>query len=88
MKRAIAILLVVLLLITTVWATTATIYPRAGFVRAIEYDADLIYIEDVAGLVWIYKGVEDLNCGDHVAMLMFNNISPRYIRDDVILAIR
>lgn len=88
MKKTLMILLVITLLVTAVWATTNTLYPRAGFIRAVEYDTDLLYIEDVAGLVWIYEGVEDLSCGDHVAMLMFNNISPNYIRDDVILAIR
>lgn len=39
-------------------------YPRAGIIRAVEYDYKDIIIEDMAGLVWVYCETEDWNCGD------------------------
>ena len=87
-RKALAVALVILLVLAAAYITSASIYPRAGFIRAIEYDTGLEYIEDAAGQMWIYAEIEDLSAGDHVAMLMFNNFTPRYIFDDVILDVR
>lgn len=48
---------------------------------------DLYIIEDDAGLVWVYGGVEDLSCGDNIAMMMFDRLTPWTIFDDIILTI-
>ena len=88
MKNAIAILVVIILLFTAIWVTQASMYPRYGWIRAVEYDTDLVFVEDLCGLVWIWEGVEDLGCGDDVALLMFNSFTPNYIFDDVIIAMR
>ena len=88
MRRFVLVAMVIVLLLATMWMMSSTVYPRAGFIRAIEYDTGLEYIEDMAGQIWIYGKVEDLSAGDHVAMLMFTNFTPDYIFDDVILDIR
>lgn len=87
MKRLAIVLLVVLLMCASVLLTVSSIYPRYGHIRAVEYDTDLVFIEDRAGQMWIWKGVEDLECGDDIAMLMFNRLTPNTIFDDIILVI-
>lgn len=63
------------------------IYARPATIVGVEYDNDLYIIEDGAGIVWIWEGVEDLSCGDEIAMLMFNHLTPWTIYDDMILDI-
>lgn len=64
-----------------------TFYVRSATIVGIEYDNDLYIIEDDAGLVWLFSGVEDFSCGDNIAMLMWNRLTPRSILDDVIIEI-
>lgn len=71
-----------------VLALVSSLYIRAGRIVGVEYDNDLVIVEDCAGLTWIYEGVEDLSCGDNVAMLMWNKMTPGTIFDDVILQIK
>ena len=80
--------LIVIAFLAGIWAMQACLYPRAGFIRAIEYDTNLMYIEDPAGLIWIVENPEDFWVEDNVAMLMFNNFTPNTILDDVIVDIR
>lgn len=79
---------VIALLLTLTYLLLASIYPRSGKIIAVEYDYDDYIVEDVAGLIWIVKGVEDLSVGDNVAMLMWNHFTPRKISDDIILKMR
>ena len=64
------------------------LYPRAGVIKDIDYEKDVYVIEDNAGLLWEYGGVEDLWYGDNVAMLIWNNGTPESIYDDVIMNVR
>ena len=64
-----------------------TFYIRAATIVGVEYDNDLYIIEDEAGLVWLFGGVEDLSCGDHIAMLMWNKLTPSSILDDIVVTI-
>jgi len=65
----------------------ATFYIRSATIVGVEYDNDLYIIEDDAGLVWLYGGVEDFTCGEHIAMLMWNKLTPGSILDDVVVTI-
>lgn len=89
--KAVAVVLAVLVLgiavSNAVWPRPGIIYPRAGTIIGVEYDNDLYIIEDGAGLIWIWDGVDDLECGEHVAMLMWNRLTPWTIFDDIILRI-
>ena len=89
-KTVAVVLAVALLLIIgahIVFPRPGIIYARAATIIGVEYDNDLYIIEDKAGLVWIWEGVEDLSCGDEIAMLMWNRLTPWTIFDDVILEI-
>lgn len=77
----------VLVTIAVMCYAFSTLYIRAGIITGVEYDNDIYIIEDYAGLVWTLKGVEDLSCGDGIAMLMWNRMTPWTIFDDVILDI-
>ena len=79
--------LVVLLVAALMLAATSTFYIRAGTIVGVEYDNDLYIIEDDAGLVWLFGGVEDLSCGDNIAMLLWNKLTPGTIFDDVVITI-
>jgi hypothetical protein len=79
--------LVFLLAVAVMLVAARTFYVRAGTIVGVEYDNDLYIIEDEAGLVWLFGGVEDLSCGDNVAMLMWNKLTPSTIFDDVVIEI-
>lgn len=93
MKKAILILLLVVVVIAVIrpmiWTNPCAplLYPRAAKIIGVEYDNDLYIIEDGAGLIWTWKGVTDLSCGDDIAMLMWNHMTPWTIYDDVIIDI-
>ena len=70
-----------------VFALASSLFIRAGRIVGVEYDNDIYIIEDHAGLVWVLEGVEDLSCGDYIAMLMWNRLTPWTIFDDVVLKI-
>lgn len=65
----------------------ATFYIRSATIVGVEYDNDLYIIEDDAGLVWLYGGIEDFTCGEHIAMLMWNKLTPWTILDDMVVVI-
>lgn len=77
----------VVLTIALMCALASTFYIRSGRIVGVEYDNDIYIIEDHAGLVWVLEGVEDLSCGDYIAMLMWNRLTPWTIFDDVVLKI-
>lgn len=82
------VVVVVLVLLTLTYLFLSSCYPRYGKIIAVEYDYDDIIVEDLAGLVWVWNGVEDWACGDDVAMIMWNRFTPNNIYDDVILKLR
>lgn len=81
------IIAVMILVAIAVWLAAGSVYPRPATIVGIEYDNDLYIIEDDAGLVWLFSGVEDFSCGDNIAMLMWNKLTPWAIFDDVIIEI-
>lgn len=81
-------ILLIAIVAALVLATMASLYLNAGRVVAVEYDNDLVIIEDNAGQIWLWEGVEDFCCGDYVSMLMWDRFSPATISDDVILRLR
>lgn len=78
---------VIFLVVALMLMGATTFYVRSATIVGIEYDNDLYIIEDDAGLVWLFGGVEDFSCGDNIAMLMWNRLTPRSILDDVIIEI-
>lgn len=78
---------VIFLVVALMLMGATTFYVRSATIVGIEYDNDLYIIEDDAGLVWLFGGVEDFSCGDNIAMLMWNRLTPQSILDDVIIDI-
>lgn len=78
---------VIFLVVALMMMCATTFYVRSATIVGVEYDNDLYIIEDDAGLVWLFDGVEDLSCGEHIAMLMWNRLTPWTIFDDVIIEI-
>ena len=77
-----------ILLVAVATFVISSVYPRYGYIVAVEYDYDDYLIEDLAGLVWCVEGIEDLSLGDDVALLMWNHFTPNNIYDDWIIDMR
>lgn len=78
---------VILIVVALMLMGATTFYIRSATIVGVEYDNDLYIIEDDAGLVWLFGGVEDFSCGDHIAMLIWNKLTPSSILDDVVVRI-
>ena len=77
------------LIATTVLALTiAGLYPNAGTVTAIDRKTDTVAVTTTANIMWSFKGAEDYDIGDTVAMIMSDNGTPDTILDDLILDCR
>lgn len=63
-------------------------YPSAGRVVRIDYDEDVVTVVDGNGEAWEWRGVEDYDIDDNVAMIMSNNGTPKDVHDDIIVGIK
>ena len=62
-------------------------YPLTAVVVDLDYNEDVLVLEDGAELVWEFEGIEDFEIGDIVSLLMWDNNTPDSIYDDVILLV-
>ena len=62
-------------------------YPLTAVVVDLDYNEDILVLEDGAELVWEFEGIEDFEIGDIVSLLMWDNNTPDSIYDDVILLV-
>jgi hypothetical protein len=62
-------------------------YPLCGVVVEINYDEDLFYVVDGAGIEWVLTECDDWQIGDLVGMIMFDNYTAT-IYDDIIVEYR
>ena len=62
-------------------------YPLTAVVVDLDYNEDVLILEDGAELVWEFEGIEDFEIGDIVSLLMWDNNTPDSIYDDVILLV-
>lgn len=80
-------MMAILIIVTLFYVFASSVYVIAGRVTGVEYDNDLVFIEDRRGDVWVFSGMEDeVICGDEIGMLMWNRFTPLY-EDDVVLKI-
>ena len=98
MKRIIAAIIIILLLLTisgivTVAKSRARVnymknhwYPQCGIITSIDRTRDTMTITDSTGNRWIWEGVEDFQLRDHVSMVMDDNNSD-FVLDDKIVKI-
>lgn len=62
-------------------------YPLTAVVVDLDYNEDVLILEDGAELVWEFEGTEDFEIGDIVSLLMWDNNTPDSIYDDVVLLV-
>ena len=65
----------------------AETYALTAVVVSLDYDADVVEVEDYVGNVWAFEGCEDWQVMDVCAMMMDDNDTAT-IYDDVILSTR
>lgn len=61
------------------------LYPDTAIITAIDYDADIVTVTDVAGIVRQFCGCEDYCIGDLVRMMMHDEGTSHSILDDTIV---
>ena len=68
------------------------LYPRTGYIVEINPVAEEtveIVVEDAAGLLWAVEGEwDDLEIGDGISMIMYDNETPETILDDAVVSCR
>lgn len=67
--------------------TPAGFYPLTALVVETDEAADTVFVEDYAGNLWSFEGVEDWFVGDFASLLM-NDMGTPLIFDDEIVAVR
>lgn len=90
MKKAIAILVLVSLLLVCFSASAMDIdnlYPMTAVVTDFDFENDLVIVTDYEGFDWIFEGIEDWQIGDICSMIMFDNNTYEYVEDDIIVKI-
>ena len=89
MKKLIALILVLActLAIADSFAEVHELYSAVMKVVELDFDEDVVYVENWAGHVYSFYGVEDWYVGDYCSMVMDNNYTSD-ITDDTILSVR
>ena len=64
------------------------LYPTVMEVTNVDYKKDIVTMQTCTGFVYQFKGTEDYYKDDLVAVVMFNNGTPKTIKDDKIIAHR
>ena len=89
MKNILALILALALcfaLCANACATYEELYAKSTVVVELDYENDIVIVEDFNGNLWEFVGCEDWLIGDVCAMVMHNNGTPQNIYDDVIIA--
>lgn len=83
MKKLLALALLLILASFTLTAH-AELYPMTARVAELDYDQDIVIIEDFSGSLFSFYGCEDWQEGDCVSLIMDDNGTEK-IFDDVII---
>lgn len=81
------LLLGVMMLINTVDIDTCNVdnlYAKSMLVYEVDREYDILYLTDSNGNGWEYIGIEDLNVGDIVDCLMYDNQTTTIYDDEII----
>lgn len=88
MKKICAIALVIAIFAAASCAASANymgFYPKATIVTELDYENDLVIIEDFNGFLWSFEGIEDWIVNDICSLLMYDNGTSETIFDDIIV---
>ena len=64
------------------------IYPATAVVSYINYDTDTVVVTNATGYNQAFEGVEDLEVGDVMSLVMYANGTPWFIADDQVVSAR
>ncbi len=85
MKKIIFVVLVAVIALTFFTGFTyEDVYANCGIVVSVDYDEDIVTIEDFSGNLWQFFGCEDWEINDICAMVMNTN-GTDIIFDDIIV---
>ena len=59
-------------------------YPNTMIITDLDYDNDIIIMEDFNGHVWMYDGIEDNLIGDVMSCIMYNNKTKSIYDDEIV----
>lgn len=62
------------------------LYPKSAVVTQVNEYADVVTVRDCNGFEWQFKGTEDWEYGDGVAMIMYDNNTEIIFDDAVVYA--
>lgn len=84
MKKFVLILMIIM--ITMVCEGYAENYVLVGMVVDLDFENDLVTVEDCTGELWQFEGIEDWWYGDFAGMIM-DDSGTKIIYDDIILQV-
>lgn len=73
---------------TMVLLANGIIYPATAIVTQVDYETDIVTVQKATGFTYEFEGVEDLQVGDVMSLLMFNNGTGDTIVDDIVISAR
>lgn len=91
MKKFVAIVLALVFCVAACGVASAAyqgLYARSTVVVKLDYENDVVVVEDFNGNLWEFTGCEDWIVGDICSMVMYDNDTPQTIYDDEIVDVR
>jgi len=68
---------------------SSCLLPRTGIVINVNYDADVVTVEDASGFIWQFYGCDDWVIDDVASLILWDrNGTPDTILDDEIISAR
>lgn len=64
------------------------VYSKSTVIVGLDYTSDIVTVEDSAGNLWMFEGVEDYDLNDRVTLTMHDNWTEWTIKDDRIMEVR
>lgn len=62
------------------------VYPSSAVVVSLDYDNDVVTVQDANGFLWSFHGCEDYYENDMVSLIFSNNGTPDSVLDDIIIS--
>lgn len=93
-KRVLVVMMLVLLIADCVLSgvligrkrTDKNLYATIGLVTSIDYEKDIVTVEDADGQLWDFYGAEDFEEGGTVAMILNSKGTAKVTDDEVVSA--
>ena len=64
------------------------IYPATAVITYVDYTTDTVVVTNATGYNYTFEGIEDLEVGDVMSLVMYSNGTPWFIPDDQVVSAR